>query len=287
MILSCPNCYTRYMMSAAAIGAEGRDVRCAKCAHEWFQEPDESLEEFQDEVLPEDNADYDDAPLEEDIDVEERLKDIASELMRDDDAQELERDQENQEEESEGEEESQDIPQGIKPDIPFEETPNEKPTFIKERPQPVPIMAKMAGFGASLFIFLLILISGLIFKNDIIKAWPSSIAIYELAGVGVSFKGEELIMETLSAEALPQEGGTEVLVVKGRVINLTENTIDVPKMIALLRNEEGAVETKWLIDAPVDQVEAGASFTFTSEYEGVPSGIGAINLSFAPEIEGT
>ena len=41
MIIQCPACATRYVVSDSAIGAEGRTVRCAKCRHNWFQEAGE------------------------------------------------------------------------------------------------------------------------------------------------------------------------------------------------------------------------------------------------------
>ena len=37
MILTCPNCETRYLVDPAAIGMDGRQVRCANCSHEWFE----------------------------------------------------------------------------------------------------------------------------------------------------------------------------------------------------------------------------------------------------------
>ena len=41
MILTCPNCNSRYMVSDAAIPAEGRAVRCAACKHVWTVFPPE------------------------------------------------------------------------------------------------------------------------------------------------------------------------------------------------------------------------------------------------------
>ena len=41
MILTCPNCTTRYLVDPRSLGAAGRTVRCAHCAHTWHQSPPE------------------------------------------------------------------------------------------------------------------------------------------------------------------------------------------------------------------------------------------------------
>lgn len=298
MILSCPKCSTRYMMSAASIGPQGRDVRCAKCDHQWFQEPEE-IEDDALSALPvqeEEDQVEEYADDEEEINVEDRLKDIASQLMEEDEeeAEQAEDQLDNVEgtlsavEESEPDQHQEDnIPNAVKPrqdddrqDDDREEEKAQKPIIVKI----VPLQAKLIGYAASIVLFALIFGSALLFKNTIVQVWPPSIAVYELTGFNVAFKGEELVMETLSAEAIPQADGSESLVLKGRVVNLTDASLEVPKMIAVLRNTDGDAGATWLIDAPVDQVEAGASFVFTSEYAGLPSGTGAVNLTFAPEI---
>jgi len=38
MILTCPECATRYQTDAAQFPSGGRDVRCAKCSHVWHQD---------------------------------------------------------------------------------------------------------------------------------------------------------------------------------------------------------------------------------------------------------
>lgn len=43
MILTCPECSTRYVVDPEAIGATGRTVRCSRCGNSWHAPPPEGL----------------------------------------------------------------------------------------------------------------------------------------------------------------------------------------------------------------------------------------------------
>ena len=38
MIITCPRCATRYLLEQGVVQPPGRQVRCARCTHSWFQE---------------------------------------------------------------------------------------------------------------------------------------------------------------------------------------------------------------------------------------------------------
>lgn len=50
MIITCPECLTRFVVSAEAIGSTGRRVRCAKCRHDWHH-PAPSADEMPHESI--------------------------------------------------------------------------------------------------------------------------------------------------------------------------------------------------------------------------------------------
>ncbi len=54
MIVSCPSCATRYLIDPAALGEEGRRVRCAKCNQIWHEQPPADMPKRVDILPPED-----------------------------------------------------------------------------------------------------------------------------------------------------------------------------------------------------------------------------------------
>ena len=268
MILTCPNCNTRYLLSSSAIGEQGRDVRCAKCAHEWFQEGEAPLEprdvpqsaELSENMFDEDPADtIEPVPEEPAPDISDP-EDLAHEPL-----------------------EEEPIPDSVKPLPEGSNVPAYAEDVLRVPPT---LAARMGGYAAALSIFIVLILAGFIFKQKVVALWPPSAMVYELAGMPVTFKGEGLVIESLSATVLKDNQKRDILVLKGRVINLTGRPIEVPPMMAVLRSTNGEDGDQWVIEPSVDQVEPGASFAFTSDYPALPRGVGSVNLTFVPTLLG-
>lgn len=173
------------------------------------------------------------------------------------------------------------IPDAVKPEAEHTSVP----AFAADVMRPeITLQAKLTGMAAALCLFAILLGAGFVFKQKIAVLWPPSMAIYELAGAPVSLKGQGLVIESLSADILKTEQNQEILVLKGRVVNLTDHAIPVPPLMAILLSTNGEDGDRWVIEPPVTEVEPGASFSFASDYPAVPRGVGAVNLTFIPTI---
>ncbi len=285
MQLVCPNCDAHYDISPSALGPKGKEVRCAKCAHEWFATNDtQERAEFK---LPEGLSDEADADSgsQETADISHMIPPVAQldtddeEEAEDPSSQERAKDKTSEgrarKEASEG-----DIPDAVKPRHNQPKTASAK----KKSKTTVPMPAKLVGYGAALLIFILIFAAGFALKNDIIKAWPPSAAIYDVAGMPVAFQGEGLIIESLSATVVKNNQEQDVLVLEGRVINMTNDTVAVPPLVAKLRTTNGEDGEGWIIDPPVEEIAPGESFSFKSDYPSLPRGIGSVNLTLVPTL---
>jgi len=52
MIITCPECKTRYMIKSEKLGVDPKDVRCAKCKHQWTVNPNPLMSDLTKEKPP-------------------------------------------------------------------------------------------------------------------------------------------------------------------------------------------------------------------------------------------
>jgi predicted Zn finger-like uncharacterized protein len=151
MILTCPQCSTRYQTDAAKFQPSGRNVRCAKCGHVWHQdapapEPDAADDIVAAKAPPEPVA----API----------------IQQAVDAP---------------------VPQAFTPNPPISRERIQAPSAA---PSNLPMRLAIGGGWLGLIaIVLLIGWSALRFREQIATAWPQSASLYSAVGLKANASG--------------------------------------------------------------------------------------------------
>ena len=268
MILECPNCKAKYDIPDSTLSKGGRQVRCSECRFKWYQEAmftgnfDDDDNDILDDVIEEETA-----PLEtpEDIDVQANLDAIRGEIEAPDEPAVVEAPAEPELEPS--------IPESVKPDH------SKNPVVEKNVPKST--KGRLVSYTTAIVTFLLLTFASfIIFSGPILNMWPGSLRIYEMMGAPITVAGEGLVIQELTAENRQNNEGEPVLVLSGRIVNMTEQMIGVPNMIATLRSADFTDGESWIIPAPVDTVVPNGSFRFKSDHTNVPEGITSVYFTF-------
>lgn len=135
-----------------------------------------------------------------------------------------------------------------------------------------------AGWGA--IAATLIGIAGFAYFNSsgVVSTIPGSAQVYDAMGAPVNVRGLEFRGVSYSWEA---EAGQPVLNVKGSVVNLTDKTMRVPKVIFALRDEQGAELFNWTKSVYQAPLSAGQSAPFVTRIPSPPMSVRSLQVRFA------
>lgn len=268
MILTCPACTMRYVVSEGAIGPSGRRVHCAHCGHQWRESPEQGL----DEALFGEDADF---ALEQDLAAAE-----ASEANHSPETVYISVDDEQTSEDTETDFQSilrkeidaSPIPEGVKPEaddpVLAQLGQKSKRKVLKAPPE------KLSGYMVAACIYLLLFVGFLVLQPQISRAWPPSNLIYDLVGLKPVMPGEGLSLEELHAEV--KDGQVNL---SGTIVNLKAKDLKVPTIIASIMTDDDKVLDQVLIAPPVARLKAEGSVSFAGTYPKLPEG--AINVNYA------
>ena len=274
MIITCPECQTRFKTSAKAIGPNGRTVRCASCSTTWFV-PAEADELTLDRLALEDIE-----ASENDMVAQERQSKTAIKQSL---AQQSKRkaslgsgrvvDKSVLAEKAwTGEEDIAGRQRGAHSDM------RERTERRRSRRRFWNVML--------IWLIPLILLGALAagayhYRQDIVNRLPKSASLYKSLGIEVSAPGLSLLPpQTRYAEI----DGKPVLFVEGTVKNISNATLDVPLVALSLHNSSGQEVAQWNVEVDSPQIEAGASVDYVSQYPAPSLDAVELRTQFANEM---
>jgi len=248
MILTCPSCTMRYLLSDSAVGMEGRIVRCASCGHEWFTK------------------------------VEDAPPSLPSGSF-----QSAMREEENRIREEPIPQSVRPVPQGSSVPVLPKKRAFAFPFKIPFTLPALPGMdrARLAGYAAAAGVFIALWIVMLAFKGPLVHAWPASALLYRLAGADIPVPGEGLTIDRAKAVAEKGADGTETLVLTGQIINLRAAPARLPEVVATLVPEDKAKKPQeWIIALGQKEMKPEQSIPFKAEYKNLPPGAESVRVTF-------
>ncbi len=242
MILTCPECATRYQIDPAQFPAEGRKVRCAKCSHVWFQAAP-ALE-------PEPEVVHVEEPVEAAVAPEPAAPEPAAPQR------------------------AAFAPAATS----YYEEEEHHQTAAIPRPQRA---LRGVGLALGWLALLLIVVGGgwitVRFRQDIASLWPQTASLYKVLGLYVNTHGIEFADKNARWET---ENGQNVLLISGDLVNITSHELTVPPIRVSLSDAERHELYHWSFSSAVPTLGPGKSVAFQTRLPSPPLTASHIDLRF-------
>ena len=272
MILACPTCSARFLINSAAIGPEGREVRCGRCNHSWFATQSDDAADSAAAPAPESSpqsspVEADPAPqpsTDGDTGIEGEIgagidggiqadigagigAGIGTDIGRDIDGGPPPL----YEPRMHAEGASRPKARGGGTNLPaVRSTPRRWPARLAW----VALIAVLIGAGAVASIY----------RDQVIAALPAAEPLYAAIGMEAKPLGFGLSLIIVSSDQAEQDG-KPVLLVSGRIENTTRTTIVVPGLRASLFDAQERELQHWAIAAPVTNLPPNQNASFKTE----------------------
>jgi predicted Zn finger-like uncharacterized protein len=261
MILSCPECQTKYRLDPALLGSGGRMVGCTVCKNRWFQPQTEESA----------------APRAEAAPVSAPVPAPAPEPA------------------------AEPVPEQAPPPVPlphtFEQVLKETAAAVAPAPKipeavrplaeitPAAPVYKLMGmsplqFGALTFLACCFVTLSTLFlvRGPLVRALPSTSAFYKALGFSILAPGEGLRLEGIAAENRVDKD-SRVLAVTGKLSNMSAEPQPWPNLVLTLKSAYGAVLKEWHIPAKeAKPLASGESAPVNLEFKDAPEGGADIDL---------
>lgn len=250
MQIVCPNCRTSYSVAANALGANGRNVRCAKCKEVWLATPAEAIVgQFIAPAEPSQSIETSDQQY------------VTTAVSRAADA-----------------DRESDAPTVESPSIAHDGSaaegwPAEHPD-ADGRPRARRRMLPKAGASPlrlSLSILstamAALLLGLIIWRSDIVRLMPQTAAFFKIAGLHINLRNLNFEAVRVSIETID---GSPVAIIEGTIAAIGTKPVEIPRLRFVVRDEHGTAIYAW--NAVLEQavLEPGERAPFKSRLASPP-----------------
>jgi predicted Zn finger-like uncharacterized protein len=274
VVITCPNCGTRYQVPYGTIGHAGREVQCAQCTKHWHATADApSPPTIEEDKLfsPADERALDDAFEAEARGAEAAALPAAVPINPDHERTLAE------------------IKEAIKPRVKKEPANtidqavlNKSRRAFDKRQRtiskrlPIARLRRTARLAA--FVLLVsILVLGFSLRTDLVRWYPSLAGFYSAIGVPVNIIGLEFENEKT---LMSYRNGKQVMLITGRVRSISDFTVKVPPVLVSLVDASGAAVYEWSVTLKASEMDPGDILDFSTEVSAPPPGAVTVRLSF-------
>ena len=140
-------------------------------------------------------------------------------------------------------------------------------------------LGQAIGWAVLVIVVVGVLGGSILARESIVRWWPPSKALFELAGLSVEKVGEGLeIRNVKSSQKVEDEKPT--LIVSLEVANVSNRPIELPKMQGSLLDVRQRVVHAWLIVPPQQRLAAGKVLAFDTSVPAVPPNARRIAVTF-------
>lgn len=241
MILTCPECSTRYLIEPTVLGAAGRTVRCSKCDNTWTQAP------------AEDEA----APVEATEDLNPAAEAGAEEIPADAATEEVDP------YEAARERRARRTAAAAPAD-------SRKPRSRAAAVMWTLLIMSMVG----------VLGAGFVLRDNVIQMWPAAEQLYQMVGLERAAPGAGLGFRNVSWKA-GRNGDDRLLTIKGEVTNISKDVLTVPDIQGVLFDKNNRELQRWTFTAPEGRLLPGENVAFSTELKNPAAGYSRLTIVFA------
>jgi len=269
MIITCPECATRYQIDASSFPDEGRDVKCTSCANIWFQD----FESLTPAELPLDTQDSE-TPV--------KSPEFAKPAP------------DQSEDQSHGEDEESDFDGDMSQEIAPEELPETKTSLsieqeasrlmksaqsLKSEKKRDQSQKKSAATKFILLVCSFIILGALAVKYrvPVVKKVPETAFIYNKVGLPVNIRG----LEFAGVEAVRDfQNGIPVLAIEGEILNVTSKVQNLSSLRYALYNDSAQEVYHWVVPLQFKTLGPNTSVPIAARLAAPPAEASKLEVRF-------